>query len=378
MKHLYEQVYADIKKDIISGKYKTGDRIPSEKELANSFNVSTITIRKALELLVNEGFLLRKRGIGTIVKSTAIKKNDPVTNNASESKSDKKPLFGLIFTNFDGSFGNTLLFNIVDTSANKCNFILKLTDGSPEKESKFIKELLDYGIDGLIMLPAHSENYSFEILKMVVNRFPLVLVDRIFKGLAVSSIGTDNVQAAQLGVNHLFDLGHEHICVLFPEKESVTTIEDRLMGIVKGFSDRKKTVEMDLWISNIKCDFFDNNSIAKYVELIKNHIKKNPKITAFFALEYNMALLAKKAVEELGLRIPEDISILCFDSPTFNKMENYFSHIKQNEVDMGRTAVDLLLKLYKGTSDIQNIRIPAKIVKGKTTTWNPHLKKILI
>ena len=64
---LYYQLKDLIKEKIINNEYKTGEMIESEKELQTKYNLSRITVRQALNELVNEGYLLRQRGKGTTV-----------------------------------------------------------------------------------------------------------------------------------------------------------------------------------------------------------------------------------------------------------------------------------------------------------------------
>jgi DNA-binding LacI/PurR family transcriptional regulator len=74
-----------------------------------------------------------------------------------------------------------------------------------------------------------------------------------------------------------------------------------------------------------------------------------------------------KAVKTLGKAVPEDISILCFDSP-YNYVQEYvFTFIRQNEAEMGSTAIELLLKQMreKGVSD--KVYLDADLVVGTTT-----------
>lgn len=66
---LYQKVAEDIKKNILSGTYEVGTLIPTENDLEKKYNVSKITVRKAVELLVAEGYLVKKSGIGTRVIS---------------------------------------------------------------------------------------------------------------------------------------------------------------------------------------------------------------------------------------------------------------------------------------------------------------------
>ena len=65
---LWEQLYNEIKGDIESGKYKPGDKIPTEFELKDLYNVSRVTVRAAIQQLVDENILIRKSGKGTFVK----------------------------------------------------------------------------------------------------------------------------------------------------------------------------------------------------------------------------------------------------------------------------------------------------------------------
>lgn len=71
---LYQQMIEDLKDDIISGAYATGDKIPSELELANSYNVSRITVRRAISELCDEGYLIKRQGKGTFVTPPKIQR----------------------------------------------------------------------------------------------------------------------------------------------------------------------------------------------------------------------------------------------------------------------------------------------------------------
>lgn len=69
---MYRQIIDRIRGDIESGLYKVGDRIPTESELCDKYNVSRITVRKAVESLSEEGLLIRKQGKGTYVSAPYI------------------------------------------------------------------------------------------------------------------------------------------------------------------------------------------------------------------------------------------------------------------------------------------------------------------
>ncbi|HKJ34833.1 MAG TPA: GntR family transcriptional regulator, partial [Balneolales bacterium] len=63
----YYQIYEDLLKDIREGKFQEGDRFPSDTELVERYQVSRGTIREAVKLLLQRGFLIRQQGKGTFV-----------------------------------------------------------------------------------------------------------------------------------------------------------------------------------------------------------------------------------------------------------------------------------------------------------------------
>ncbi len=69
---LYLQIKKEIRKEIESGKYGVGEIIPTEKDLQERFEVSRITVRKAMEGLAEEGYLIKKQGVGTIIVKDAV------------------------------------------------------------------------------------------------------------------------------------------------------------------------------------------------------------------------------------------------------------------------------------------------------------------
>lgn len=71
---LYQQLSDEIKNQINEGKLKAGDRLMTEAELSQQYEVSQITVRKAIELLVDEGYVMRKQGIGTFIAEKKLRR----------------------------------------------------------------------------------------------------------------------------------------------------------------------------------------------------------------------------------------------------------------------------------------------------------------
>ncbi|MBT2292758.1 GntR family transcriptional regulator [Paenibacillus albidus] len=374
-KPMYEKIFDEVKESIVTQVYKLGERVPSEKELAETYKVSRITSKKALEMLAAERLIVRKPGRGSFVADPSEDSPDQEMTGSTAGSSminSKEKTIGLIITDFGNSYGTGLIYGMEQASRDNDSFlVLRRTFGIPENEEKSIQKLLNLGVDGLIILPAQGEYFNAEILKLVIARFPLVLVDRHLKGVAAASISSDNMKAALEGTEYLFDLGHTHISFLSPPPVDTTAVEDRIEGFIQAHAERGIMVDKELWVSDLTSTlpkFFNPDNIEHDLERLVSHLKSHPSITALFAIEYNIALLAKTAVERLGLRIPEDISIICFDSPPTDLGGGYsFTHMRQNEEEMGRIAVENVLNIMNGQPVPNKVLLDAHLVLGHST-----------
>jgi len=367
-KPIYFQIYKDIKKSIQQGTYKPGSKLPSEKEFAKKWNVSVITPRKALSMLRDEGLITRQAGRGSFVREN-ISSDAPLIN--------KKPMIGVVFTDFDNSFGRGLLNGIEKGIEGKANFLFRRSFGSPKKEEQIIKDFLELGIDALIILPAHSTHLNHAILQLVIDEFPLVLIDRYLKDVAAAAVGTKNISAAKKGTKYLFDAGHDNILVLSTPPAYAVVVEERINGVLQAFQERDISTQQLLIYHDITSTIpnaINKESVTQDINHIKEHIKNNPDKTAIFAIEYNIALLARLAIKDLGLNCPDDISIICFDSPEYNIGDFSFTHLIQDQKSIGKLAVEKALKILSTSNEKQITLLDAQLVEGesikKITTSN--------
>ena len=105
----YQKIALDIKDDILRGKYKPNEQLPFEKEICEKYNVSKMTVKKALDLLVGEGLIIKRRGSGTFVKD--------ITENEIQGIIEKKQFSGLTNTNLGHKVTSKVLeFKIINAS----------------------------------------------------------------------------------------------------------------------------------------------------------------------------------------------------------------------------------------------------------------------
>ena len=358
---LYEIIYNDLKKAIEEGRLKKGQRILSEKELAEKYGVSRITSKHALGILAAENYISRWAGRGSFVEYE-IKE---IKLNKAEDK-ETTGLIGLILEDFSEAFGTYIISGVEKAcQAHGYSMILKRSRGSQERERMAIQECRDLGTKGMIIMPVHGDNYNEEILKLALEKYPTILLDRKLKGIALPFVGTDNFRAAGELTEYLFAKGHRDICFVAPPAMDTWSVTEREAAFRAANAKRGILLDDAHFFSHIKSTLpgsLGQEKLAEDVAAIKRHLEKYPQITALLAVEYNIALVIKKAIKEMG-RQKKEYEVVCFDGPE-NYIQSYeFTHIRQDEERMGMECVKQLDELIKGKNTKQELLLPGKIKK---------------
>lgn len=354
----YIQIYEDMLAKIVNGEYKEGDKLPTEMEICKLYYVSRITVKKALQKLVDKGLISRIAGKGTFVSLT--KSDDSFNPNAK---------IGLIMCDFGVSYGAELIRSI-EKEVSKCgkNLVLKNSYFDKEKESQAISELLAQGVEGIILQPTHNNYFSREVLKLSLNKFPIVIIDRELKGIDLPYVGTDNVSAMLSAMDYLFAKGHRNICFMTGAPLNTSTLEDRLDGFRRAYVNHSFT-------SSNSNEFFDIKSISmkptpelieRDVQTIYEHIINNPQITCIFAGEYAICSLVKQALKKAGKRIPDDMSLITFDNVSDPFYFTTTTYVKQNEKEIGAKAVQTVVGCITGGMTTPHIYLSCKMVENSS------------
>jgi DNA-binding LacI/PurR family transcriptional regulator len=371
---LYERLYNQVLDDIRKGALRSGDRVPSEKELAQAHGVSRITSMRALQNLERAGLVERVRGKGTFVASDVTRVLDsPAADGVRPRRSRRLTTrIGFLMPDASPAYGLELLNSIEERAAeNDFNVVLRRTHGLQEEEERAIEKLVHSGsVDGLIVFPVNGEFYNASLLRLALARSPLVLVDRYMRGIAATSVYTDNVSAARDLTGYVLDRGHKHVAFVSSPPKNTSSIEDRLSGFGLAFSQRGLGLDGQHQLTNLTIGMrmagsdgqrYSRAGVAADREAVREFLERNGSITAFVASEYPIAQLIRDVMRELG-RL-EGTLITCFDSPSDRFVEPHFTHIQQDEREIGRRAVDLMLAQLEGTQTPSRSIVPYELVK---------------
>lgn len=363
---LYAKISGDLKTKIISGEYGEGQRLPTEQELQAVYHVSRITVQKAMETLAAEGLVTRIPGQGTFVKRAA-----PLTKAAPSVQ--KGGLIGLVMSGYDGAFGNVFTEAVIVEARQHGLYVVCGTNyTSQDEETQIIRALLDNRVKGLIVMPVYDKFYNAEILRQATGGFPMVFADRYLEGVPVPYVVSDNEMAAIKAVQHLSSLGHMNIA-LVSSLPTTTAIRQRSDGFYKSYTMVETPLQSRFVIDDIVCTMPGNDSCENRradIEKLKAFYREHPEVSGLVCINYPVLKLCEEAAAELGLRIPDDLSIVTFDTPEGQKDAAFYTHIRQDEKEMGMQAVRMLCALLDGeqpNTQPPRILLQAQLCAGSST-----------
>lgn len=343
----YLQIYQELLAQINQGTYPPGSKLPSEKELAEAYNVSRITSKKAMDTLAADGVISRTPGRGTFVLERPEAPQTPPSVPGNR-------LIGVIMEKFSSSFGGGLILGIEQECARRGYVMaLRCTYHSKKAEVTAISQLLQLGAAGLIIMCVYDETYNPSILKLSLDNFPVVLVDREMSGIPLPCVTTDNHNAARRLTDFLFDQGHQRLTfVTAGHSFNTSTIKERAQGFAESCLEHGFLTDRGDWITNLSnVDRIPAPKEAQQKaqadrEALKRYMEKHPQITGYLAASYDVGYLVQWAARQCADGIGRQV--VCFDAPEDIFWPEPLVHIRQNQEEIGRTAVDQLLERIQG------------------------------
>ncbi len=351
---LYETIYTELKKRITSGEFNNGSLLPTEKALQEEFGVSRITVKQAYSKLSEEGLIKRIAGKGTVLAD-------------KQHTDNKSNLLGLVLCDFDSTFGERLIKSI-EENAQRHGFsiILKRSFDNHETESRVLNELIKIGVSGIIIQNCHGD-FTRNLIELSIKDFPLVSVDRYAKGLLIPSVTSDNFSASVYAAEMLFKKEHKKILFVSSDPRSTSTLTERAEGFKQAHINSGVSLSAGNFIIDLKSPISkSNNDISNDIEKIKQHISTN-NITAIIAAERFAAELCAIAVKKSGKAFPNDFEMICFDYEDLFLSQSDYTHILQNEEEMGRVCIEQLIKKIHNEKATMRSIISSDLILGNST-----------
>lgn len=344
---LYMKVYMDLKRKIEEGEILPGEKLPGEEELKEEYQVSVITIKHAIQMLAKENLVRRIPGKGSFVMNREEWKDECVSSEVSEimkTPEKKEKLVGVILEYAMPSYGIELMFEL-DKALREAGYkmILRFTYTEREREIEEIEFLTSLGICGLIILPCHGFYYNTALLKLVIEGFPVVVLDKKMEGISVPSIRTDNREGIFQLVEYLKRQGRSKIGIVTVSDIGAVTLKERRKAFGACIQQFRLPVMEECILPEASYGIIKSKPDENYVLFIMEYLKKcGRSLDGVVCTEYGLLLAFLEAVKRLGEKCFDHILPCCFDEVYLAPGGKRYAHIKQNEVAMAKKAVEVL------------------------------------
>ena len=319
----------DLRTKITEGKIR--DRLPPQPELAKQYSVHSITMGKALKTLVEEGLLYRIPGQGTFVSEHHLTNTVAVVLSTLES-----PLHERIIAGAEEG-----------ASKNHNDLLVRAHKGDEKLEREIIIDLLEnHKVDGFLIWPSRRDEFSPAITILTEKRVPFVAIrysPTFVSGAKFSYVVNDDNAGSFLAAKHLVNRGHREIGFLAPYAKPDTfasVVEDRRQNFnsaLEGLGlEPARQIIVD-WMNN---GWANGNGLGDFRSQLNG-------ITGVFCFHDLLAANCIRSVERLGIRIPEDLSLIGYDDLDIAK---YFdlTTVRQPMDQVGAKSVEALLAEIEG------------------------------
>jgi LacI family transcriptional regulator len=305
------------------------------KDIAIKAGVSTALVSYVMNGKEKEGKVSKEMAIK--INAIAKEMNFKPHFIARSLRSGKSKTLGLVIADISNPFFANIA-RVVENEAKRFGYTVFYgsSDEDASKSSSLIDVLIDRTVDGFIIVSA--ENSQPKVRELIEQNVPFVLLDRYFPEIQTNYVSTNNYQAAFDACTHLVEMGYKRVgliaydSALHHMKERIRGYQDALNvhGIQSESQWLKKVLLKDVQV--------------KTREAINDMISCKKPVDSIIFSTYNLAVNGLKYINELGLRVPEDVGVVSFgQAELFDLYQCPISFIMQQMDELGKKAVELLI-----------------------------------
>lgn len=355
----YERIKQDIREKILSEEYKVNEKLPTESELMEIYHVSRFTVRHAIDELEKENFIYRIQGGGIFVDDWKDKPKSVI----------KDKTIGLITTHIADYIFPNIITGIDNYISNYgYSILIANTQNNPKKERKSLTNLLSNKLSGLIIEPTKSalNNVNKSIYDNIKSMgIPMLFINAVYDDVDIPYLIMDDVRTGEMITNYLISLGHKQIVGIFKvdDKQGI----HRMNGYIKAYQKHPEISNM----GEIMMYQTEENKINLFKKLYTILTRSKFAPTAIVCYNDQLAIQVINFVKEIGLKIPEDLSIIGVDDYQFSKFINpRLTTIRHPQEKMGLDAGKMIIDMINKQPVTSKIYEPEMIKRDSVRPIN--------
>lgn len=330
----YKEIKQAILEEVLSSRPHV--KLDSRPQMCQQYLVTRTTIDRAINELVQEGYLYSVNGSGTYVADFAA--------NAADIRRDVRNI-GVLLPNIMHDTYPGILRGIEDTMQRMgANVVLCNTDNDQQKQNSYLRRLLNSKVNGIIMIPTVNSSFleDQELYIMLSSTdVPIVFCNRRVNGLDFPFVSSNDFYGGYIATRHLIQRGYRRIAYLSAVHYRVSF--DRYQGYLSalweaGMEPDERIVRM------LSC----KNSPESGYELMDDLLCRFGGIDAAVCFNDRIARGAIQAVKDHGLRVSDDIGIIGYDNTEACEiMPEKLTSVSYKTYEIGQKAAETSLRLLE-------------------------------
>lgn len=330
-------------------------------DIAKKLNVTAATVSRALNDNPNISDSTKK-----LVLETAEKMNYRQNRLAIALKSGRSNNIGVIVPRINTNFFGSVIRGIEEElNASGYQVIICQTHNDEEKEAENVETLLNSQVDAIFMSTSSRNTVTFE--KILRKRIPLIFFDRKKTMDNVSSVTIDDFAGGYIATKHLIDQGCKKIAHISTGDLNIEIFRERFAGYKQALYDNDLPFSDD-YVLSTKSNIEDGREAVKKLFSLKN------KPDAIFSASDFVALGAIQELQEMKLKVPQDVAVIGFSNEPFtNFLELSISTIDQFPLEMGKMTAKVFLEQID-SSEVEKIQkkvvLEPKLIVRKSSNRN--------
>jgi DNA-binding LacI/PurR family transcriptional regulator len=358
-----ERLRSHLMREIASGSLNPGDALVAERDLARIMRMSRSTVRQTLEAMEREGIIHRVQGKGTFVAER------PDSETAARSAS-----VAIVVLDVASNYYLSLLSGFEDACTQAGHPTVVCNSGnSVDRQANHLMRLLAHRVSGIVLNPssvALTPPYQVNLAQNA--NVPVVLLHRSIPDVRAPLLEMPAEEIGEKAAKMLLNAGHKNMAYFDSYRDDLSARREL------SFRRVLEETGLELPEHNIvygeSSTWFEGSSVDEYDRLLEQVLPKllsqrNPPTAIFAGFDPNAEHIYL-AAQRLGIRIPDDLSLLSFGGARREgAILKRLTAITIDEVAAGKKAVELLQEMRVGRRpirDAETIHLPLSVVPGET------------
>jgi DNA-binding LacI/PurR family transcriptional regulator len=334
----------------VSKKQYTRKRKATLSDIAEAVGVATMTVSRVVS---GDGYVSEdtRQKVLKAVKDLNYRRNGL----ARSLKRQFTETVGLVLGDISNPYSTELARAVRETLLDQgFNLFICISEYGAKEDVIAFESLANHSVDGIIVATRSNAGGDAYLRGLVETNIPVVAIGRDFQHKSIDLVSPDNLKGGFEATQHLIDLGHKRIAFIGANLGSGSHLK-RLQGYLKALEHHGIAIDERLITGRSEGDTEVSGYSTEEIgfEGIKRLLSLPDPPTAVFARNDFTAIGAMSAINDAGLRIPDDIAIVGFDDiPLAARMSPSLTTVRQPMRAEGQIAAEMLLERITGRANI--------------------------